>query len=161
SLGGGSNHEDDALNTIVNNVTLEGIVVVSATGNSGPGLGTVSAPATAPLGIGVGNSTLPEVEYSADVIVKAGDYENTSHIALMAWQFGEDLEETLAGEFEVVAVGGWGEPEDFENLDVEGKVALISRGEIPFVDKDRKSTRLNSSHVSISYAVFCLKKKMH
>src|SRR5699024_12875365 len=28
-------------------------------------------------------------------------------------------------------------------------------GEIP----DRKSTRLNSSHVSISYAVFCLKKK--
>src|SRR5699024_11288769 len=28
-------------------------------------------------------------------------------------------------------------------------------GQIP----DRKSTRLNSSHVSISYAVFCLKKK--
>src|SRR5437868_8797104 len=26
-------------------------------------------------------------------------------------------------------------------------------------DEDRKSTRLNSSHVSISYAVFCLKKK--
>src|SRR5690349_23937529 len=25
--------------------------------------------------------------------------------------------------------------------------------------KDRKSTRLNSSHVEISYAVFCLKKK--
>src|SRR5690554_6959820 len=28
----------------------------------------------------------------------------------------------------------------------------------PF-DQDRKSTRLNSSHVRISYAVFCLKKK--
>ena len=27
------------------------------------------------------------------------------------------------------------------------------------VDEDRKSTRLNSSHVQISYAVFCLKKK--
>src|SRR5699024_11398157 len=26
-------------------------------------------------------------------------------------------------------------------------------------DRDRKSTRLNSSHVSISYAVFCLNKK--
>src|SRR5690625_6217843 len=26
-------------------------------------------------------------------------------------------------------------------------------------NKDRKSTRLNSSHVAISYAVFCLKKK--
>src|SRR5438067_7507645 len=29
------------------------------------------------------------------------------------------------------------------------------------VAADRKSTRLNSSHVSISYAVFCLKKKKH
>ena len=28
-----------------------------------------------------------------------------------------------------------------------------------FVSKDRKSTRLNSSHPVISYAVFCLKKK--
>src|SRR5438874_5351593 len=27
------------------------------------------------------------------------------------------------------------------------------------VTRDRKSTRLNSSHVEISYAVFCLKKK--
>src|SRR5690625_6035220 len=27
------------------------------------------------------------------------------------------------------------------------------------IAKDRKSTRLNSSHVAISYAVFCLKKK--
>src|SRR5438477_6701901 len=28
-----------------------------------------------------------------------------------------------------------------------------------FLETDRKSTRLNSSHMSISYAVFCLKKK--
>src|SRR5256886_9142701 len=30
----------------------------------------------------------------------------------------------------------------------------------PGLLKDRKSTRLNSSHIEISYAVFCLKKKM-
>src|SRR3712207_7547469 len=29
----------------------------------------------------------------------------------------------------------------------------------PFALSDRKSTRLNSSHANISYAVFCLKKK--
>src|SRR3712207_7790065 len=29
------------------------------------------------------------------------------------------------------------------------------------VIEDRKSTRLNSSHANISYAVFCLKKKKH
>src|SRR3712207_8660195 len=40
------------------------------------------------------------------------------------------------------------------------------RAELPRVDRrvpreqgDRKSTRLNSSHANISYAVFCLKKK--
>src|SRR5205814_9084636 len=33
-------------------------------------------------------------------------------------------------------------------------------GEDFFLAGDRKSTRLNSSHLGISYAVFCLKKKM-
>src|SRR5690348_17917125 len=37
---------------------------------------------------------------------------------------------------------------------------LLRRGSVPGgVGLDRKSTRLNSSHPSISYAVFCLKKK--
>src|SRR5437867_9819235 len=31
--------------------------------------------------------------------------------------------------------------------------------DVAFRDRDRKSTRLNSSHRTISYAVFCLKKK--
>src|SRR5436309_7786442 len=34
-----------------------------------------------------------------------------------------------------------------------------SRGRTAGSSSDRKSTRLNSSHVKISYAVFCLKKK--
>src|SRR5688572_31580178 len=32
-------------------------------------------------------------------------------------------------------------------------------GDLPLPGADRKSTRLNSSHSQISYAVFCLKKK--
>src|SRR5699024_12880194 len=35
----------------------------------------------------------------------------------------------------------------------------VPQGEDRQDREDRKSTRLNSSHVSISYAVFCLKKK--
>src|SRR5699024_12828062 len=35
----------------------------------------------------------------------------------------------------------------------------LSAWEAGILTRDRKSTRLNSSHVSISYAVFCLKKK--
>src|SRR5690348_17800590 len=34
------------------------------------------------------------------------------------------------------------------------------RSAAPALGRDRKSTRLNSSHPSISYAVFCLKKKI-
>src|SRR3712207_8708222 len=37
-------------------------------------------------------------------------------------------------------------------------IAILTGGE---VITDRKSTRLNSSHANISYAVFCLKKKNH
>src|SRR5690625_619114 len=36
---------------------------------------------------------------------------------------------------------------------------LIDEKVLPKSEEDRKSTRLNSSHVAISYAVFCLKKK--
>src|SRR5436305_4895697 len=36
---------------------------------------------------------------------------------------------------------------------------ICAGGRNSAVGKDRKSTRLNSSHVRISYAVFCLKKK--
>src|SRR2546430_6902911 len=42
--------------------------------------------------------------------------------------------------------------------DVEAAAAVLQSGGVE-VSIDRKSTRLNSSHSQISYAVFCLKKK--
>src|SRR5690606_40109940 len=52
---------------------------------------------------------------------------------------------------------------DFERERLPGAVFFdldaMSDREIPYPHIDRKSTRLNSSHVKISYAVFCLKKK--
>src|SRR3712207_7243323 len=45
-----------------------------------------------------------------------------------------------------------------------GQTTEEARGgkeDTPNRSKDRKSTRLNSSHANISYAVFCLKKKNH
>src|SRR5690625_6706581 len=47
--------------------------------------------------------------------------------------------------------GGW-------ELGANGNVRLKAGGRIKKLVSDRKSTRLNSSHVAISYAVFCLKK---
>src|SRR5207253_8085010 len=49
---------------------------------------------------------------------------------------------------------GWGAAEAYELLARD----LLDQGET-LGARDRKSTRLNSSHVAISYAVFCLKNK--
>src|SRR3989442_6642232 len=47
----------------------------------------------------------------------------------------------------------------FAKHGIDGKVVVRNTGPELSKTTDRKSTRLNSSHVRISYAVFCLKKK--
>src|SRR5689334_23978341 len=49
--------------------------------------------------------------------------------------------------------------EKYDYLYSEKELEEIARTAAAMNGKDRKSTRLNSSHSSISYAVFCLKKK--
>src|SRR3712207_6886114 len=56
--------------------------------------------------------------------------------------------EVVGGEGDLVRVGAPG-------LDLTG----TPRERLGGAREDRKSTRLNSSHANISYAVFCLKKK--
>src|SRR5437762_4919157 len=46
-----------------------------------------------------------------------------------------------------------------EQYALQNNFALFKHKSEKFADGDRKSTRLNSSHRCISYAVFCLKKK--
>src|SRR2546426_8272650 len=52
-------------------------------------------------------------------------------------------------------------PGDAKNTYGTGCFLLLNTGHVPVASRhgDRKSTRLNSSHLVISYAVFCLKKK--
>src|SRR3712207_9020340 len=59
-----------------------------------------------------------------------------------------------------------GLPEEFRDEDEmkrQRKIhdQLITKGLEIITDSDRKSTRLNSSHANISYAVFCLKKNIY
>src|SRR5690625_7072786 len=49
--------------------------------------------------------------------------------------------------------------EDINNAGGEAISVFCDVTKPDIVNQDRKSTRLNSSHVAISYAVFCLKKK--
>ncbi|PJO44229.1 S8 family serine peptidase, partial [Lysinibacillus xylanilyticus] len=61
SLGGGANSETDAGSFAINNAMMAGTIGVVATGNEGPNRGTMGTPATARLGIAVGNTTNPEI----------------------------------------------------------------------------------------------------
>lgn len=135
SLGGGANSETDAGSFAINNAMMAGVISVIATGNSGPNRGTMGTPATARLGIAVGNTTNPETMHAGTVSVTVGDYNYSKKLNLMSTTFGQNLAQQLDGEFEIIAVPGVGSPKDFEGLNVEGKVALIARGELPFVDK--------------------------
>lgn len=135
SLGGGANTETDAGSFAINNAMMAGTIGVVATGNSGPNRGTMGTPSTAPLGIAVGNSTNPEVMYDGAVNITVGNYTLTKQLPLMSTTFGKDLTTQLQGEFDLVAIPGNGEVQDFEGIDVNGKVALIARGNIAFVDK--------------------------
>src|SRR5699024_11986751 len=56
-----------------------------------------------------------------------------------------------------IQVNPWGL--EFEFISVGSmRMVVAYRRDLNYALVDRKSTRLNSSHVSISYAVFCLKK---
>src|SRR3712207_7828305 len=46
-----------------------------------------------------------------------------------------------------------------ERAEQKAQQAKSQAATTPTTNQDRKSTRLNSSHANISYAVFCLKKK--
>ncbi|MCZ0703074.1 S8 family serine peptidase [Natronobacillus azotifigens] len=135
SLGGGNNDSTTVEAAAINNAALAGVTAVIATGNSGPNRETIGQPAVAPLGIAVGNSTSPQIEYQTELTVEAGDYADQYEAELMAWTFGSEPADILTGTFDVVAVPNIGAASDYEDLNVDGKVALVSRGEIPFVEK--------------------------
>src|SRR3712207_7748433 len=48
---------------------------------------------------------------------------------------------------------------DTDNPSIKDSLEIAHQKGIKIYWEDRKSTRLNSSHANISYAVFCLKKK--
>src|SRR3712207_8324288 len=76
--------------------------------------------------------------------------------------FPEHREDALeAGELHLVVHDALQHTVDVELGDVDrqpGRREAIQV--VPMVVQDRKSTRLNSSHANISYAVFCLQKKL-
>src|SRR3712207_7997954 len=68
---------------------------------------------------------------------------------------------TSSSSLEGTSMAPTGTPRDSTSADVWRSGRAPPRRSPMWLLRDRKSTRLNSSHANISYAVFCLKKKKH
>src|SRR5690606_41785553 len=79
------------------------------------------------------------------------------HDALPILVLAQDVQHRAAGQARVA--GDHEEGQRDPRQDHPAQEVLLERGPGLEEVEDRKSTRLNSSHVKTSYAVFCLKKK--
>src|SRR5690554_7658001 len=96
---------------------------------------------------------LPEaIENTMEIANKCEKYTLASDILLPAFDIPEEFQDPK----DLEDGGKRGENNYLRHLTYEG-----AKKRYPEITEeiDRKSTRLNSSHVRISYAVFCLKKK--
>src|SRR5438045_8155595 len=99
-----------------------------------------------PLASAGGNNILPNLLFTLD------------NSGSMAWQFVPDYVDPTT----VFTVSGSNSAPNNPCMTTSAGSTICVEGDPPYSaggELDRKSTRLNSSHLGISYAVFCLKKK--
>src|SRR5690625_6886632 len=84
--------------------------------------------------------------------------QTRSLVADLQTRAKDDGEKVIEGYFAVFDSETELWPGAYEEIDPAAFDKTLSN-DVRALIKDRKSTRLNSSHVAISYAVFCLKKK--
>ncbi|WP_202079498.1 S8 family serine peptidase [Caldalkalibacillus salinus] len=133
SLGNSLNNPDWATSIALDWAMAEGVVAVTSNGNAGPNNWTVGSPGTSRMAISVGATQLPYNVYDG-VITTTQDVYDYPSSAVMGYESEEDLLALGEGTFDMVYVG-MGYEEDFAGKDLNGKIAVISRGEFAFVDK--------------------------
>ena len=94
-----------------------------------PDYGLVGSPSTysVPLSVAAGNNA---GMVDGAIVVDGQRYEFTDNS-----ESPEDSIISVAGTYDYVVVPGFGFPSDYEGIDVEGKVALVSRGDSSFDEK--------------------------
>src|SRR5690606_40887793 len=103
------------------------------------------------------SSDLPDIETRIEILLKKAENSEVDlprNCALfIAQQVVANVRELEGALNKVVAISR------FKGTPIDLDVVRESLKDVLAIRADRKSTRLNSSHVKISYAVFCLKKK--
>lgn len=131
SLGNTLNAPDWATSIALDWAMAEGVIAVTSNGNSGPNNWTVGSPGSSRRAISVGATQLPFNVYNSKVNV--GEVKISS-AEVMGFPNDDAILRLDGQELEFVYVG-LGLPQDFDGINVEGRVALISRGVIPFIEK--------------------------
>ena len=131
SLGAGINDPYYPTSTAINYAVLSGVTAVVAAGNDGPGDYTLGSPGTAALALTVGASDVPMT--ISTFKGKIGN-ENTVDLIGMARHYADQLKDWDGKSYQVVDVG-LGASNDYTGKDVQGKIALVARGDFALADK--------------------------
>lgn len=146
-----------------------GVTIVAASGNSG--VARVSYPAAyiTTLAVGALNPDLTKADFSQwgpelDIVAPGVEVlssvpRGTGRMSEVEVDFGKGMEAFKSNSFQGSAAtkvenmslvyAGLGKPEDFTGLDLSGKVALISRGEILFAEKAKNALDAGAAGVVI------------
>ncbi|MCC5896160.1 MAG: S8 family serine peptidase [Alkalibacterium sp.] len=144
SLGATLNNPDYPTSIALDTAMAEGVVAVTANGNSGSQNWTVGSPGTSREAISVGATQLPYNVFSASIDTTS---ESTYPSAEVMGYPSESALLELNGETLELVYAGLGSTAELNEVDVEGKVALIQRGAYPFVEKAQNA--LNAGAVGV------------
>ncbi|WP_080843960.1 S8 family serine peptidase [Cytobacillus gottheilii] len=140
-------NEESAEDLAITRAVENGIVASVSAGNSGhiargwddpyyknPDIGVVGAPGLNTDTIQVAASGNVAYEYETGITVPGTDFSGTGY-GVDSWV---ELEEN--NQLELVSLDGkLGHPEDYNGIDVEGKVVVMPRGDLTFVDKTKNA----------------------
>lgn len=145
SLGAQTNDPLYATSVATNNAMLSGVVTVVAAGNAGPNEKTLGSPGTAALGISVGAS---DAAMSIPTFSASVSNEKFENMQLLGKDFPDKLED-FGGQSLPIVFAGLGKPADFTGKDLNGKIALIQRGEITFDEKIKNAKSAGAKAVIV------------
>jgi len=146
-----------------------GTMIVAASGNDGKGKVSFPAAYTTTFAVGAVNPDLSKAGFSQwgpelDIVAPGVDVLSSvplgsGRASTVNVDFGSGPEVLKSTSFQGSAVttvdglnlvyAGLGKPEDFDGLDLRGKVALISRGEIRFSEKAQNAIRAGAEAIMI------------
>ncbi|ASS88716.1 S8/S53 family peptidase [Geobacillus lituanicus] len=148
-------NEGDIANQAITRAVNNGIVVSVSAGNSGhiaygygnplaqnPDIGVVGAPGLSRDSIQV--AATGNERYLYETNISAGGVEGIGYGV-------DNWVEAFAGkELELVSLGGkYGAPEDYEGVDVKGKIVLVKRGVLSFYDKTRFAAEAGAAGIIV------------